>query len=87
MTINEAKMKLEQGQQSDDDDYIPLEFADWREIPLLTFFEEMPPYEDVRKPIGALGSQLAASLTRSGRLRNYAATGNSCYSNEILWTP
>jgi len=44
ITINEAKMKLrkdrrhlyesiEQGQQSDDGDYIPREFADWREIP------------------------------------------------------
>ncbi|HVI78318.1 MAG TPA: sigma-70 family RNA polymerase sigma factor [Candidatus Acidoferrum sp.] len=44
ITINEAKMKLrkdrrhlyesiEQGQQSDDGDYIPRDFADWREIP------------------------------------------------------
>ena len=44
ITINEAKMKLrkdrrhlyesiEQGQQNDDGDYIPREFADWREIP------------------------------------------------------
>ncbi len=44
IAINEAKMKLrkdrrhlyesiEQGQQSDDGDYIPREFADWREIP------------------------------------------------------
>jgi RNA polymerase sigma-70 factor (ECF subfamily) len=45
IAINEAKMKLrkdrrhlyesiEQGQQNDDGDYIPREFADWREIPL-----------------------------------------------------
>jgi len=44
IAINEAKMKLrkdrrhlyesiEQGQQSDDGDYIPRDFADWREIP------------------------------------------------------
>jgi RNA polymerase sigma-70 factor, ECF subfamily len=44
ITINEAKMKLrkdrrhlyesiEQGQESDEGDYIPREFADWREIP------------------------------------------------------
>jgi RNA polymerase sigma-70 factor (ECF subfamily) len=44
ITINEAKMKLrkdrrhlyesiEQGQQNDEGDYIPREFADWREIP------------------------------------------------------
>ena len=44
ITINEAKMKLrkdrrhlyesiEQGQQSDDGDYSPREFADWQEIP------------------------------------------------------
>ena len=44
IAINEAKMKLrkdrrhlyesiEQGQQSDDGEYIPREFADWREIP------------------------------------------------------
>ena len=44
IAINEAKMKLrkdrrhlyesiEQGQQSDDGEYIPRDFADWREIP------------------------------------------------------
>jgi RNA polymerase sigma-70 factor (ECF subfamily) len=44
IAINEAKMKLrkdrrhlyesiEQGQHSDDGDYIPRDFADWREIP------------------------------------------------------
>jgi len=44
ITINEAKMKLrkdrrhlyeaiENGQRSDDGDYIPTDFADWREIP------------------------------------------------------
>ena len=44
IAINEAKMRLrkdrrylyesiEQGQQSDDGDYIPKDFADWREIP------------------------------------------------------
>ena len=44
IAINEAKMRLrkdrrhlyesiEQGQQSDDGDYIPEDFADWREIP------------------------------------------------------
>lgn len=44
ITINEAKMRLrkdkrhlyqsiEQGQQSDEGDYTPKEFADWREIP------------------------------------------------------
>jgi len=44
IAINEAKMKLrkdrrhlyesiENGQRSDDGDYIPTEFADWREIP------------------------------------------------------
>jgi len=44
IAINEAKMKLrkdrrhlyesiEQGQKSDDGDYIPRDFADWREIP------------------------------------------------------
>src|SRR6478672_743097 len=44
IAINEAKMRLrkdrrhlyesiEQGQQSDDGDYIPNDFADWREIP------------------------------------------------------
>lgn len=44
IAINEAKMKLrkdrrhlyesiEQGQQSDEGDYIPKDFADWREIP------------------------------------------------------
>jgi len=44
IAINEAKMKLrkdrrhlyesiDQGQQSDDGDYIPKDFADWREIP------------------------------------------------------
>src|SRR5437879_5309086 len=44
IAINEAKMKLrkdrrhlyesiEQGQQSDDGDYLPRDFADWREIP------------------------------------------------------
>src|SRR6266481_1811312 len=44
ITINEAKMRLrkdrrhlyesiDQGQQSDEGDYIPKDFADWREIP------------------------------------------------------
>jgi RNA polymerase sigma-70 factor (ECF subfamily) len=44
IAINEAKMKLrkdrrhlydsiEEGQQSDDGDYMPMDFADWREIP------------------------------------------------------
>ena len=44
IAINEAKMKLrkdrrhlyesiDQGQQNDDGDYIPKDFADWREIP------------------------------------------------------
>ena len=44
ITINEAKMKLrkdrrhlyesmDEGQQNDDGDYIPKDFADWREIP------------------------------------------------------
>jgi RNA polymerase sigma-70 factor (ECF subfamily) len=45
IVINEAKMKLrkerrhlyesiEQGHQSDDGDYVPTDFTDWREIPL-----------------------------------------------------
>ena len=44
ITINEAKMKLrkdrrhlydsiEEGQQGEDNDYVPRDFADWREIP------------------------------------------------------
>ncbi len=45
ITINEAKMKLrkdrrhryesmDEGQQNDEGDYVPKDFADWREIPL-----------------------------------------------------
>jgi RNA polymerase sigma-70 factor (ECF subfamily) len=64
ITINEAKMKLrkdrrhlyesiENGQRNEDGDYIPTDFADWREIPSEAL-EQAEPREALQKALMSL---------------------------------
>jgi RNA polymerase sigma-70 factor (ECF subfamily) len=72
ITINEAKMKLrkdrrhlydsiDEGQQSDEGDYIPRDFADWREIPSEAL-EQKELRQTLMKAMGSLAEKYRTVL-------------------------